>query len=179
MEINELAKALVAAQLEIENASKNSSNPHFKSKYADLAEVLNTVRPVFSKHGIAIVQSPSFDAGEVKVTTYLIHTSGQFMNGTLAIPIGKMDAQAIGSALTYARRYALAAFAGISQEDDDGNAAKASISDAKTEVEIVNKFKQAKDLNELSEVWNSLDVGIRKQYIAYKDAAKERISTNA
>ena len=65
-----LAKALVAAQSEVENSSKSSTNPHFKSKYSDLAEVLNTVRPVFTKHGISIVQSPSFSDGMVHVTTY-------------------------------------------------------------------------------------------------------------
>lgn len=122
-QLNELAAALAIAQGEIENASKASQNPHFKSRYADLAEVLNTVRPVFSRHGLSISQFPSFDAGVVSVETILLHKSGQWMSGTISAPISKLDAQNVGSATTYCRRYSLAAVAGIAQEDDDANAA--------------------------------------------------------
>lgn len=121
--IAELATALAAAQGEIENASKNSANPHFRSRYADLAEIINTVRPVFSRHGLAVVQSPSYDGGIVSVTSLLTHKSGQWIRDTASAPASKLDAQGIGSATTYLRRYSLAAFAGIAQEDDDGNAA--------------------------------------------------------
>lgn len=120
--IKELATALAKAQAEIENASKNAANPHFRSKYADLAEVLNTVRPVFAKHGIAIVQAPSYDGGVASVETMLTHTSGEWMANTCSAPVSKADAQGVGSAITYLRRYSLAAFAGVAQEDDDGNA---------------------------------------------------------
>lgn len=122
-QINELATALASAQGEIENASKASNNPHFKSKYADLAEVLNTVRPVFAKHGLSISQFPSFEAGVVSVETILMHKSGQWLSGTISAPVSKQDAQGVGSATTYCRRYSLAAVAGIAQEDDDANAA--------------------------------------------------------
>jgi hypothetical protein len=122
-QLNELAAALAVAQGEIENASKASQNPHFKSKYADLAEVLNTVRPVFSKHGLSISQFPSFENGVVSVETILLHKSGQWMSGTISAPISKLDAQNVGSATTYCRRYSLAAVAGIAQEDDDANSA--------------------------------------------------------
>jgi hypothetical protein len=118
-----LAAALAKAQAEIENASKSSVNPHFKSKYADLAEVLNTVRPVFAKHGIAVIQAPSFDAGVAHVETMLTHSSGEWLSNTCSAPVSKQDAQGVGSAITYLRRYSLAAFAGIAQEDDDGNSA--------------------------------------------------------
>lgn len=118
-----LAAALANAQIEIENASKSSVNPHFKSKYADLAEVLNTVRPVFSKHGIAIIQAPSFESGIASVETMLTHASGEWLSNTCSAPVGKQDAQGVGSAITYLRRYSLAAFAGIAQEDDDANSA--------------------------------------------------------
>ena len=111
--IKELATALAKAQGEIENASKTSNNPHFRSKYADLAEILNTVRPVFAKHGLAVVQSPSYNEGIVSVTTTLLHSSGQFMMDTASTPAPKLDPQGIGSAITYMRRYSLAAFAGI------------------------------------------------------------------
>lgn len=121
--INELATALARAQGEIENASKASVNPHFRSKYADLAECLNTVRPVFSKHGLAVTQFPSYENGIVSVTTVLTHASGQWMKGVISAPVSKQDAQGVGSATTYCRRYALAAVAGIAQEDDDANSA--------------------------------------------------------
>ena len=122
-QINELATALAKAQGELENASKSSNNPHFKSKYADLAEIINTTRPVFSSHGLSVTQCPSFEAGVVSVETILMHSSGQWMSSTISAPVSKQDAQGVGSAITYCRRYALAAVAGIAQEDDDANSA--------------------------------------------------------
>ena len=119
----ELFAALAAAQGEVENASKSSANPHFKSKYADLAEVLNTVRPVFAKHGLSITQSTGFNGSLVSVTTLVGHKGGGLIYSTASCVPSKTDAQGIGSATTYLRRYSLAAMAGIAQEDDDGNAA--------------------------------------------------------
>lgn len=119
----ELYAALAKAQLEVENASKNSANPHFRSRYADLAEVLNTVRPVLAKHGIAILQSTEFDGACVRVTTALCHASGGAVTSTAACVPAKTDAQGIGSATTYLRRYSLAAMCGVAQEDDDGQSA--------------------------------------------------------
>lgn len=122
-QINDLAAALAAAQSEMENASKSSSNPHFKSKYADLAEVINTVRPVFGKHGLSQVQCPSYEGGMVSVETIIMHKSGQWLSSTVSAPVSKQDAQGVGSAITYCRRYSLAAMAGLAQEDDDANSA--------------------------------------------------------
>lgn len=122
-QINELATALAKAQGELENASKSSSNPHFKSKYADLAEILNTVRPVFALNGLSVTQCPSFEAGIVSVETILMHSSGQWMSSVISAPVSKQDAQGVGSAITYCRRYSLASVAGIAQEDDDANSA--------------------------------------------------------
>lgn len=118
-----LAAALSAVQGEIENAGKNSTNPHLKSRYADLAEILNTVRPVLSKHGLAVSQHPAFSDGMVHVETMLMHKSGEFISSTISTPVQKSDAQGVGSATTYARRYSLAAIVGLSQEDDDGHSA--------------------------------------------------------
>lgn len=118
-----LSKALAKAQNEVENAGKNASNPHFRSKYADLAEVLNTVRPIFSSNGLAISQFPSFENGIASVETIITHESGEWMSGISSAPVSKQDAQGVGSATTYLRRYSLAAIAGIAQEDDDGNSA--------------------------------------------------------
>ena len=121
--IGKLAKAIALSQLEVENAIKDTKNEFFKSSYADLAAVLNVIRPVFSKHNIAIVQLPSFAAPIASVETMLIHESGEFISNVCSSPVGKQDAQGIGSAITYLRRYSLAAFCGIAQEDDDGNGA--------------------------------------------------------
>ena len=125
--IVELTKALVSSQLEIENASKNSVNPHYKSKYADLAEILKEVRPVFAKHGIAVTQWLSCENGVASVTTVISHGSGEFMACKASAPLQKQDAQGVGSATTYLRRYSLAAIAGITQEDDDAEGTKVTV----------------------------------------------------
>ena len=120
----ELFAALAKAQGEIENASKNAQNPHFKSKYADLAEVLNTVRPVFSKYGLSLVQSPSFDGSMASVTTLLAHENGGYITAVASAVPAKSDAQGIGAVTTYLRRYSAAGLSGIAQEDDDGQSAR-------------------------------------------------------
>lgn len=119
----ELFAALAKAQAEIENASKNAANPHFRSRYADLAEVLNTVRPVLAKHGLSVMQSTAFDGVMVSVETVLAHASGGSVSSAASCVPAKTDAQGVGAATTYLRRYALAAMAGVAQEDDDGNSA--------------------------------------------------------
>lgn len=123
--IGKLAAALAKAQGEMDNADKDSSNPHFRSKYADLAAVRAAIREPFSKNGLAYVQLPRFNGEAVEVETVLMHAeSGEFIADTLSIPIAKKDAHGIGSAVTYARRFSLMAVAGIApSEDDDGNAA--------------------------------------------------------
>lgn len=119
----ELFTALAKMQGEVENATKGSLNPHFKSRYADLAEVLNTVRPVMAANGLSVIQSPSFDGVRVSVTTTVCHASGGYVSGELSCVPAKHDGQGVGAATTYLRRYALAAFTGVAQEDDDGQAA--------------------------------------------------------
>lgn len=125
--IAELAKALSAAQGEIENAKKDAENPFFKSKYADLASVREAYQKPLSKHGLALVQTPHTEITEegmiVSVTTILMHSSGEWISGELsAIPV-KADPQGIGSCTTYLRRYGAGAITGVAADDDDGNAA--------------------------------------------------------
>jgi hypothetical protein len=123
-QINELAAALAQAQAELENVAKDSENPHFHSRYADLASVLDEVRPKMARHGISILQVPiNGIEGQVGVTTRLMHASGQYIEGDFYIAPSKLDAQGAGSTLTYLRRYSLMAVAGIGPEDDDGEAA--------------------------------------------------------
>ena len=126
--INELATAMAKAQAEIVGAKKDSENPHFRSRYADLASVRDACVGPLTKHGLSVLQFPRLvglgdGAWAVELETTLLHTSGQWMTDTLAVPVTKVDAQGVGSAITYARRYALAAVTGVAPEDDDANAA--------------------------------------------------------
>ena len=119
-----LASALVKAQAEIAGASKNSTNPHFRSKYADLGSVMDAVKPALSKHGLAFVQEITERADGVFVETVIIHESGEFYRcGKLPMPAPKQDPHGYGSAISYAKRYSLMAAFGVPAEDDDGNAA--------------------------------------------------------
>ena len=122
-----LAAGLSKAQGAIEGAVKGKVNPAFKSKYADLSSVWDACREHLSANGLSVVQSPGHLAdGRMEMTTMLVHASGEWLRGSLTIPLGKVDAQAYGSATTYARRYALAAFVGVAPDDDDGAAATAA-----------------------------------------------------
>ena len=123
-----LAAALAKAQGSIKAAVKGKENTYFNSKYADLAAVWEACREALTQNGLAVVQSPGEIAdGRMHMTTMLLHSSGEWMRGDLAIPLGnKLDAQGYGSATSYARRYALAAFVGVASDDDDGNAAAAN-----------------------------------------------------
>ena len=128
--INELATALAKAQGAIQGAIKDSTNPFFKSNYADLASVWGSCRKALSENGLSVVQTTDSDNLEIVVVhTMLLHSSGQYITGSLSMKPVKMDPQGIGSAISYARRYALAAIAGIYQEDDDANRATGEIFD--------------------------------------------------
>lgn len=117
--IDALATALSAAQGEMEHASKDRTNPAFKSRYADLASVLDACREPLSRHGIAIMQAPSVDGPTVSVETRLVHKSGQWVSTTIAAQVPDGKPTTIGSAVTYLRRYGLAAMAGVAPADDD------------------------------------------------------------
>lgn len=124
--IGALSEALAKAQGLIKNAAKDSANPFFKSKYADLASVRDACAGPLAASGLAVMQFPRTTENGVEVDTLLSHSSGEWVLETLALPVNKHDAQGIGSAITYARRYGLAAVTGVAPEEDDGNAATAS-----------------------------------------------------
>lgn len=144
--INEIAAALAKAQGEMGGALKDSANPFFKSKYADLSSVWDACRGPLTKHGLSVVQFPKTEytgtpepyewtskMGEkrygvrvvcvVSVLTRLAHTSGQWMEDVVSTMLPTGDPQSVGSAITYLRRYALQSVAGVAPEDDDGEAA--------------------------------------------------------
>ena len=129
-EIDKLAEAKAKADITLRNAPKLSKNPFFNSEYADLDVITRIVRPIYGEHGLAFTQAPwQSEDGEMLITT-LIHESGQWMRSAMKIKAvpnnkGEVTPQAVGSAITYAKRYSLAAMANIAQtgEDDDGELA--------------------------------------------------------
>lgn len=120
-----LAGALAKAQAEMQGAKKDAENPFFKSKYADLASVWEACRASLSKNGLSVIQTtlPTDENGAIPIETMLAHSSGEWVSGTLKVLPKADDPQSMGSALTYGRRYSLAAMVGVAPEDDDGNAA--------------------------------------------------------
>lgn len=118
--------AFIEAYAEMTNPKKNASNPAFKSKYANLEELLAVTRPILSAVGLALVQEPVSDGANIGVRTRLVHADGTEIDfGSYTVPLTKHDAQGAGSAITYTRRYSIASVFGLAQEDDDGNAASA------------------------------------------------------
>ena len=126
--MQKIATALVKAQKAFGPALKTSTNPHFKSKYADLAACVEAVIDALNDNGIALIQQSHDCADGVIIETLFIHESGETLSGgKLHVPASKQDPQGYGSALTYARRYSLMAACGIAPEDDDGNAASRKV----------------------------------------------------
>lgn len=122
-QIGDLVAALSAAQGDLTNPPKNKTNPHFNSKYVDLSDGLEVIRKTFSKHKLAFMQATKLEDGMIVLYTRLMHPSGQWIESTY--PVCGLDKhQAMGSALTYARRYTIFAMAGVAgEDDDDGNTA--------------------------------------------------------
>ena len=122
-ETKDIAQALSKAQSQIQNASKDSRNPHFNSDFASLAAIINATRDVLAANSLSVVQATVPMGQELMLVTTLAHSSGQWFRSYTPVLSTKKDAQGMGSGITYARRYALAAIVGITQEDDDGNSA--------------------------------------------------------
>jgi hypothetical protein len=150
MSEDKICAAYVAAFAELEAATKTASNPHFKSKYADLPTVIDAIKPHLSKHGLAFMQMPKPSDGGISIETILIHSSGDKLSmGVLFVPANRQDAHGYGSALTYARRYALQTCFGLPtepMEDDDGNAAVKSQQSAPAKPITQEQFAVLQDL---------------------------------
>jgi hypothetical protein len=127
---NNLLAALSKAQAAMAGAKKDSTNPHFKNRYADLASVWDACRKPLTDNGLSVAQFTVVKDNAVVLVTRLMHANGGAIEGELPLPAGK-NMQELGSALTYARRYGLAAMVGVAPEDDDGNAASARPEQAK------------------------------------------------
>jgi len=165
-----LAAALSAAQGAIEAASKGAVNPYFKSKYADLNALREVIREPLAANGLSITQcAGTVSNGErVEVETMLMHSSGEYLRDTLVLPVGRkydkegeampVDVQSIGSAITYARRYALSSILSLAADDDDGNAAVGSAPPARTPTSLMRAGREAAEKGEadLRAWWNGL-----------------------
>lgn len=129
--IGAIAPALVAAAAELQPVSKDATNPAFRNKYATLDAIMEQVRPVLARHGLAVLQTgtaPETIDGRlvaVGVETMLLHKSGEWIASSVTLPVEKLTAQGAGSAISYGRRYGLSAILGLTAEDDDGQAASA------------------------------------------------------
>lgn len=185
--IKNISKAMAQFQAEVKNPANTANNPFFKSKYAPLNDVLNLVRPILTKHGLSVLQSPSGDGEHITVTTLITHESGEWIESDpLTLRADKATAQGAGSAVTYARRYALSAMLGISSEDDDDgnyasgtdkqNGKKASQpKDNKASKAQLNKiYAEAKKLNMPTDVMKEL---IADRY--KKNSSKELTKADA
>jgi hypothetical protein len=148
-----IAAALAAAQAAMGRAAKSANNLHFKSKYADLASVMDACMPALNANGIAVTQPVKREDGEIVLYTILHHAdSDQTLDdGGLPLIVNKRDMQGLGSALTYARRYGLMAMAGISADDDDGNAAAKAAPPAQTKPPVKMTAEQFQQINDLIE----------------------------
>ena len=170
--IGALATALSKAQADITGALKDSSNPFFKSKYADLASCWDACRKQLAANGLAVIQTTDVtDSGVVLVTT-LAHSSGEWMRGVLPIVAKDSGPQAQGSGVTYARRYALAAIVGLAQIDDDAEAAQAR--GTKPDPKVLDQIAACNSADALTALFKSLPVDARQLHMdAFTTRKKE------
>lgn len=163
--IAQLAEALSKAQGQIDDVTKNGINPHFRSKYADLAAVRSVIREPLAVNDISVIQAPRTLDGEVEVETMLVHKSGEYISETLRLPVGKWDAHGIGSGISYARRYGLLSILALAAADDDGNEAvekpvvKATVHNVQkgSILEVEARQAAAKGNDSLSTYWRKLN----------------------
>lgn len=151
-----LAKALFLAQGQLRGVGKDGTNPHFKSKYATLENVTDTIRPVLQNAGIVFMQSPGLvdEHGVMSLTTTFIHAeSGETCNSVIGVPLAKRDPQGMGSAITYACRYSLMALLGLPPVDDDGEGAGRA--ETATPAKVLGKTIEAKA------IYSALETEIR------------------
>lgn len=170
-QINKLAGALAKAQGAMRGALKDAANPFFKSKYADLASVWEACRESLTANGLSVVQSPSAEGATVHLHTLLMHSSGQWIAGTATATAKDDGPQAVGSTVTYLRRYALQSFAGVAPEDDDGEAAEGR--NGKNSAKSAPPPKPAGYDDWISELTATADTGIDALRKAFKESKAE------
>lgn len=189
-EIKNIYSAFIKAQANIEKAVKDSTNPHFRSKYADLGNVVDAIKPHLEEQGLAFFQKfHECDKG-IKIETIVIHESGESIsNGILFVPVTKNDAQGFGSACTYARRYSLQSAFGVAPDDDDGNAAsqpKQHQGPQRVQPQapmptpmagdIAEQLQAAPDMKTLVGIFNALDNDQKREFKSTFDAMRSSLA---
>lgn len=183
--IAQIAEALSKAQGQIDDATKTGINPHFRSKYADLAAVRSVIREPLAVNDIAIVQLPRTLDGSVEVETMLVHKSGEFIAETLRLPVGKWDAHGIGSGISYARRYGLLSILSLAAADDDGNeAVEKTVARLPPQTNVGPLFDEARRTayegsKSLNKYWTSLSEETRNAFPADLRKELKKIATEA
>ena len=183
--IAEIANALAKAQGAIDDASKTSANPFFKSKYADLAAVRAVIREPLAVNDLAIIQAPRVVEGGAEVETMIVHKSGEFLSETLFMPAGKSDAHGYASAITYARRIGIMSLLCLASYDDDGNTAVESVKAtapkkaASKDVLAAGSAAASQGYAALTAWWNGLDEAERKSFPADERARLRVVSKEA
>lgn len=174
-EINEIAKAMALAQAQMKPASEDAINPHFRSKYSNLASIWDAIRHPMTSNGLTVWQDVQTSEIGICVSTRIVHSSGQWVEfGPLTVPLTKRDAHGVGSATTYGKRYSLCAALGVvsGDEDDDGNAAVAS---AKCKAALQSNTENSKEMTYLNqdqvkqmiESFDILSEDRKKNYMKY------------
>jgi hypothetical protein len=174
--IKQIAEALVSAQKEIRFAVKDSTNPHYKSKYANINSVIDAVKAPLNNNNIAILQSLSpSDDNKLHLTTRLLHSSGEWIEDTAVCPIQKQDPQGLGSAISYIRRYSISSLCALYADDDDGQSAALNAAD------YLQRITQSQSLEELQANYNFVmgevknDRTLSKLVIDAKDKRKAEL----
>jgi len=167
--IKAISVALVDSQSKIRFAIKDSTNPHFKNRYADLASVIDAIKESLNINGIAFIQTPTeSQTGTLALTTRLLHSSGEWIEDTAVCPLPKNDPQGYGSALTYLRRYSLSSICGLYQDDDDGEATRMNPQD------YIKKIQSCGSMDELQSTWAVIFKDIKNDPILTKALASEK-----
>lgn len=167
--LKEIAVALRDAQVDTKFAIKDSTNPHFKSRYADLSSVIVAVKDSLNLNGIVFIQTPTESApGTLALTTRLLHSSGEWIEDTAVCPLQKNDPQGYGSALTYLRRYSLAAITGLYQDDDDGESTRMKPED------YLKKIQSTTSLDNLQKTYASIISEVRHDKVLMQAVISEK-----
>jgi hypothetical protein len=180
--IANLAAALTKAQAEMSGAKKSAKNPFFKSKYANLEEVIHCVKEPFANNGLSFAQFPVSEDGSAGVETIIMHESGEFISNSFMLKCAKNDPQGMGSAITYARRYGLQAAVGVPAEDDDGEVAMKRKPAQKPidKARAIELLSQAVDGEALKSAWLSIakhPIAKNEDVIGLKEARKAQFTT--
>lgn len=173
--IEQLAQSLHKAQSQMAGAVKTEANSFFKSKYANLEEVIKVVKDAFEPNGLTFLQFPVSSEGHAGVETIILHESGEFISNEFLLKCAKADPQGMGSAITYARRYGLQSACGIPSEDDDGNAASAPM----TQKEAIAILGKADSYEAMLAEFKKLPIDLRQNsdVLEFCKAKKEEFTT--